>query len=85
MLRIAIAYDQEIGPSRALELIAVVGAGFGLRAAARELIGLVPIAGWALKGAIAYAGTRAVGNAARAYFDRVSAGSAVVAPALASA
>ena len=28
----------------------------------------VPVAGWALKGAVAYAGTRALGEAARRYF-----------------
>jgi uncharacterized protein (DUF697 family) len=47
------------------ELAATLGAGFGLRAVARELLDLVPGAGWVLKGAIAYGGTRAVGEAAR--------------------
>ena len=32
----------------------VVGAGFGFRTVARELLDVVPVAGWALKGAIAY-------------------------------
>ena len=47
------------------ELAATLGAGFGLRALARELLDVVPGAGWAVKGAVAYAGTRAVGEAAR--------------------
>jgi len=31
---------------------------------AREALDLVPVAGWAVKGAVAYGGTRAVGAAA---------------------
>jgi uncharacterized protein (DUF697 family) len=69
VLRIAAAYGQEIDRERAVELLAVLGAGFGFRAAARELAGLVPGPGWALKGGIAYAGTKALGEAAIRYFD----------------
>ena len=50
------------------ELAATLCAGFGLRALARELLDLVPGAGWAVKGAIAYGGTRALGEAARMRF-----------------
>jgi uncharacterized protein (DUF697 family) len=50
------------------ELAATLGAGFGLRALARELLDLFPGAGWALEAAIAYCGTRAVGKAARLRF-----------------
>ena len=67
--RIALAYGQELDQQRVLELLGVVGAGFGFRAVARELLDFVPVAGWALKGAVAYAGTRAVGEAAVRYFD----------------
>jgi uncharacterized protein (DUF697 family) len=52
------------------ELAATLGAGFGLRAVARELLDLIPGAGWPLKAAIAYGGTRAVGEAARLRFAR---------------
>jgi uncharacterized protein (DUF697 family) len=69
VLRIAVAYGEEVDANRALELLGVVGAGFGLRAAARELLDLVPVAGWAVKGAVAYSGTRAIGEAAVRYFD----------------
>ena len=51
VLRIALAYGQEIDKDRAVELLGVVGAGFGLRTVARELLDLVPVAGWAVKGA----------------------------------
>ena len=69
VLRLALAHGQELDRERAVELIGVVGAGFGLRAVARQLLDFVPIAGWAVKGAIAYTGTRAIGAAAVKYFD----------------
>ena len=69
VLRIALAYGQAVDNQRALELGGIVGAGFGLRALARELLDLVPVAGWAVKGAVAYTGTRAIGEAAVRYFE----------------
>jgi len=69
VLRIALAYGEDVDNRRALELLGVVGAGLGFRAVARELLDFVPVAGWALKGAIAYGGTRAVGEAAVRYFE----------------
>ena len=69
VLRIALAYGQEIDRQRAAELLGVVGAGFGFRAVARELLDFVPVAGWAVKGGVAYAGTKAVGEAAVRYFE----------------
>ena len=50
------------------EVAATIGAGFGLRALARELLDLAPGLGGVLKGAIAYGGTRALGEAARIRF-----------------
>jgi uncharacterized protein (DUF697 family) len=50
------------------ELAATLGAGFGLRELARELLDLAPGAGWTLRAAVAYGGTRAVGRAARMRF-----------------
>ena len=64
VLRIAAAHGAEVDTQRLPEIAATVGAGFGLRAAARELLDLVPVAGWAVKGGVAYAGTRALGEAA---------------------
>jgi uncharacterized protein (DUF697 family) len=59
------AYGLELDPRQRLpEIAATVGAGLGLRALARELLDLVPVAGWAVKGGVAYAGTRALGEAA---------------------
>lgn len=69
VLRLAQAYGGagEVG-DRLPELAATVGVGFGLRALARELLDLVPGAGWAVKVGVAYAGTRALGEAARLRF-----------------
>jgi uncharacterized protein (DUF697 family) len=71
VLRIALAHGEEIDGSRVPELLGVVGAGFGLRTLARQLLDFVPVAGWVVKGAVAYAGTRAIGEAATQYFGSV--------------
>src|SRR5438552_18613685 len=63
VLRIASAYGVEIDAQRLPELLGVLGAGFGFRALAREALDLVPVAGWAPTGAVASAGTRALGDA----------------------
>ena len=64
VLRIAIAYGEELDQNRAVEIVGVVGAGYGFRLVAREVLDLVPVVGWAVKGAVAYSGTRAIGAAA---------------------
>jgi uncharacterized protein (DUF697 family) len=69
VLRIALAYGKEVDGSRVPDVLGVVGAGFGFRAVARQLVGLVPLAGWATRGAVAYAGTVSVGEAARRRFE----------------
>jgi uncharacterized protein (DUF697 family) len=69
LMRIADAYGFELDRERIPEVLGVIGTGFGLRAVARSLLGIVPIAGWAVKGGIAYGGTRALGEAARRYFE----------------
>ena len=70
VLRIADAYGFEIDKERLPEVLGVVGSGLGFRAIARQAIGAVPVVGWAVKGVIAYAGTRALGEAAMRYFER---------------
>ena len=72
VLRLASAHGVEIDQSRLPELLGTVAAGFGFRAAARQLLGIVPVAGWVVKGGIAYTGTRAIGEAARRYFASVA-------------
>jgi uncharacterized protein (DUF697 family) len=75
VLRIALAHGEEVDASRVPELAGVVGAGFALRTLTRELLDFVPVAGWIVKGAVAYAGTRAIGEAAGQYFGSVRRGS----------
>lgn len=69
VLRIAHAYGEEIGLDRALEILSVVGTGFVLRAMARQALDFVPGFGWAVKGAVGFSGTIALGQAAIAYFE----------------
>jgi uncharacterized protein (DUF697 family) len=69
VLRICAAYGLEIDRQRAPELLATIGAGLGFRALARELLDLVPVLGWVIKGAVAYAGTRALGEATVRYCE----------------
>jgi uncharacterized protein (DUF697 family) len=69
VLRIAAAHGVEIDEQRAPEILATIGSGLAFRALAREALGVVPLAGWALKGGLAYAGTRAVGEAALRRFS----------------
>jgi uncharacterized protein (DUF697 family) len=68
LLRLEQAYGRpvELGPTVA----AAIGAGIGLRTVARRLVGGVALPEWAVKAAVAYAGTRAVGEAARTALDR---------------
>lgn len=49
------------------EVMGVIGGGFLFRQAARQLVGLIPVAGIVPKVALAYAGTWAVGHAVAAW------------------
>lgn len=69
LLQIATAYGQPMNINRVKELAAVVGGAFLLRGAARQVAGIVPGLGWAVKGAIGFAGTEAMGHAALEYFE----------------
>lgn len=69
VMQIAAAYGERIGTERARELLAVVGGGFALRTVARQVVGIVPGFGWAVKSGIGYTGTIAMGYAAIKYFE----------------
>lgn len=69
VLRICAAYGLEVDAQRFPEILATIGAGLGFRAAARTALAFVPIGGWLVKGAIAYSGTRTVGEAAIKYCE----------------
>jgi uncharacterized protein (DUF697 family) len=72
VLRIAAAHGVEVDQQRLPEVLATVGAGLGFRALARQLLATVPVAGWVVKGGVAYGGTRALGEAARRYFENTA-------------
>jgi uncharacterized protein (DUF697 family) len=57
-----VMYGRRFGLERAVEALGLFGAGFAWRAIARSAVGLVPGAGWAARGGVAYAATRAVGE-----------------------
>jgi uncharacterized protein (DUF697 family) len=68
-IRLVLRLEQARGHSidlreRAPELAATLGAAFGLRALSRTLVRTLPVAEWAVKGAVAYTGTRMLGQAA---------------------
>lgn len=69
LLQIAAAWGQPMNAQRAKELAAVVAGGFACRTVAREVAGVVPLLGWAVKGAVAYTATLAMGHAAIDYFE----------------
>ena len=69
VFRIAAAHGESIDRERVFELLPVIAAGFGFRAVARSVVGVVPVVGWAAQGALAFAATRALGEAAIVYFE----------------
>jgi uncharacterized protein (DUF697 family) len=72
VLRLGSAHGVEVDQDRWPEVLATIGAALGFRAVARQLLGAIPVAGWLVKGTVAYAGTRAVGEAAHRYFHSVA-------------
>ncbi len=72
VLRIANAYGVEVGQERLPEVLAVVGGGFAFRALAHQALNVIPVAGWAVQAGIAYAATRAIGEAAIRYFAAIT-------------
>ena len=69
VLKIAAAFGEELGLDRALEVLSVVGTAFVFRTLARQTLDFVPGFGWALKGAVGFTATVALGEAAIAYFE----------------
>jgi small GTP-binding protein len=60
----------QVSAERAGELMGVMGAGVGLREAARQLVKLVPGYGLVVSAGIAFAGTVALGETAHVWFSR---------------
>jgi len=74
VLRVAVAYGYRVEPKRAPEILATVAAGLGWRALAHQGLKWVPAAGWAVKGAVGFTATVALGRAAAAYYSSGAAG-----------
>jgi len=51
------------------ELWPIIGSAFGWRTLVREVMGFIPLGGWAFKAGIAYTGTWMVGEASRLYYE----------------
>lgn len=68
-MQVGAAYGKDPDMARVWELLPVVGGGLGWRALSRELAGFVPVAGIAIKGAIAYAGTIVVGEGVGFFYE----------------
>ncbi len=69
VLRIAAIYGETISPERAKELIATMAGGVALRYAGIVGAKFIPGPGWLVAGAIASAGTVAIGQVAIQYFE----------------
>jgi uncharacterized protein (DUF697 family) len=72
LLHIEATYGRDPDVQRMWKLLPVIGGGFGWRTLARELAGFVPVAGVAIKGAIAYAGTIVVGESVTFFLEHGS-------------
>lgn len=65
VVRIARLYGHDMSWKRSREVIPALAAGIGFREIFRQIVRLIPVAGWALNGGIAFAGTFATGRAAQ--------------------
>jgi uncharacterized protein (DUF697 family) len=70
MMQIGAVYGKDPDVQRIWELLPIVGGGFGWRMLAREISGFIPVAGIAIKGMIAYAGTIVVGEGTTFYYEQ---------------
>ncbi len=68
IVTIGFFYGVDLSKERALELIATLGAGMGLREAARQLVKLIPGYGQVVSASVAFAGTVALGESANVWF-----------------
>lgn len=68
--QLAALYGRPLDARRGLEIAGVVLSAFGWRALARRAGRTLPVARFALRGGVAYSATRAVGEAARTWFQQ---------------
>jgi len=68
MFQVAAVYGEPISLERAKEIGVIVAGAFTMRTLARELVGVIPFFGWAIKAGIGYGATYGMGVAAVEYF-----------------
>jgi uncharacterized protein (DUF697 family) len=66
--QLAALHGRPLDARRGLEVAGILASAFGWRAVARRGVQTMPVAGFAVRGGVAYTATLAVGEAARAYF-----------------
>jgi uncharacterized protein (DUF697 family) len=69
VLRIGAAHGVEVGNERLPEVLAAIGGGLAFRRLAHRLLRALPGLAPVVRAAVAYAGTRALGEAAVRYFE----------------
>lgn len=69
VMQTAAVYGADMNKERIKEIVSVVAGAFVSRTIARELVALVPGVGWAIKAAIAYGATFAMGLSVLEYFS----------------
>jgi uncharacterized protein (DUF697 family) len=68
--QLAAVHDRPLDSRRVPELVGVLASAFGWRAVARRALATIPVAGFALRGGVAYSATRTVGEAAKVWFTQ---------------
>ncbi len=68
--QLAAVYGRPLDARRAPELVGVLISAFGWRAIARRALASVPVAGFALRGGVAFSATTTVGEAAKVWFTQ---------------
>lgn len=68
IVSLATIYGRQLGPAGFIEAASVLGVGAGLRILLRQAAGLLPGVGWLAKSLLAFASTKALGEAALRLF-----------------
>ncbi len=69
VMRLAAIYDEPLNARHARELLSTIAGGLALRYLAGEAVKVLPGPGWLASASIAAAGTWAIGQVAKAYFE----------------
>ena len=65
VIRLARLYGHDLSWKRSREVVPAIAAGIGWREVFRQVVKLIPVAGWAINSGFAFAGTYATGKAAQ--------------------